>query len=345
MAHPRPANKSREALYGYLIGRPHDAGALPDIVREFEAYKAGAAVATPDVPFQMLTGLPLGVRQWAEIARNASWQTVRMNLNTFARHGVFGEWGLTERIAAQLADPAEIARARVFPYQLMAAYRSVDPGVPAVVREALAGAMEIAVANVPALGGKVYVCPDVSGSMSSPITGVRKGATTAVRCIDVAALISAAVLRRNPGAEVLPFDTGVADLALRAGDGILANAEKLASVGGGGTACSVPLAELNRRGATGSLVVFVSDNESWADPARGRGTAMMTEWEAFRRRNPAAKLVCIDLQPNATTQAAERADVLNVGGFSDAVFDVLAEFAAGRLNGDHWVGVVEAVEI
>ena len=73
-----------------------------------------------------------------------------------------------------------------------------DSTVNAVVR-----AMEIATANVPAIEGRVYVCPDVSGSMSSPVTGYRKGATTAVRCIDIAALVATAVLRKNPRAEVL----------------------------------------------------------------------------------------------------------------------------------------------
>ena len=35
----------------------------------------------------------------------------------------------------------------------------------------------------------------------------------------------------------------------------------------------------------------------------------------------------------------------NVGGFSDAVFDVLAAFAQGGLRADHWVGVIEEVSI
>lgn len=54
---------------------------------------------------------------------------------------------------------------------------------------------------------------------------------------------------------------------------------------------------------------------------------------------------CIDIQPNTTTQAQEQADVLNVGGFSNQVFDVIAEFAAGRLAADHWVGVIESVTL
>ena len=81
------------------------------------------------------------------------------------------------------------------------------------------------------------------------------------------------------------------------------------------------------------------------DAGAGRGTATLHEWERFKQRNPRARLVCIDVQPNQTTQAAEREDVLNVGGFSDQVFDLVAEFAAGRLDPAHWVGRIESVEL
>jgi len=213
------------------------------------------------------------------------------------------------------------------------------------VKLALEEAMEIATANVPRLDGKVYVCPDVSGSMQSPVTGHRRGSTTAVRCVDVAALMAASVLRRNPDAEVLPFETDVVSLRLNGSERIMKNAEKLASVGGGGTNCSAPLRLLNQRNALGDLVIFVSDNESWVDAGRGRGTATMAEWNQFKQRNPNARLVCIDIQPYGTTQAQERGDIMNIGGFSDQVFDVVAEFAAGRLTPDHWIGVINAVKL
>jgi 60 kDa SS-A/Ro ribonucleoprotein len=125
----------------------------------------------------------------------------------------------------------------------------------------------------------------------------------------------------------------------------MTNAARLAAVGGGGTSCSAPLALLNREKAQADLVVLVSDNESWADPARGRGTATMQEWAAFKERNPKARMVCIDIQPYATTQAQERDDVLNIGGFSDEVFKLLAVYAAGGLGADHWVGVIEETSI
>jgi 60 kDa SS-A/Ro ribonucleoprotein len=350
MVHPRPSSKAREALYGYLVGREHDARQLPLAVQQFEAFKAGETLDVPDVPFQMLTALPLSADDWAEIARRAPWQTTRMNLNTFARHKVFEREGMAELVAARLCDPALVRKARVFPYQLMVAYASAGSGVPQAVREALQDAMEAATLNVPKVEGKVYVFPDISGSMHSPLTGRRKGATTAVRCIDVAGLVAATVLRKNPEAEVIPFESKAVEVRLNPRDSVMTNAEKLARLPAGGTNCSAPLRLLNKRGARGDLVVYVSDQESWVDaPQYGRfgggRTQTMFEWSRFRMRNPGARMVCIDLQPYGTTQAAEREDILNVGGFSDRVFDLIADFAAGRLDADHWVGVIEAVPL
>ncbi len=345
MVHPKPSTRTREALYGYLMGREVAQEALPVLVQKFEAFKAGDRLEVPDVPFQMLTAVDLSRREWCEIARRASWQMTRMNLNTFGRHGVFEEAQMTGLVAARLRDASEIARARAFPYQLLAAFRSADTTVPGAVQNALEDAMELAIANVPQIDGQVYVCPDVSGSMRSPITGHRKGSTTAIRCVDAAALITAAILRRNQDAQVLPFEQAVVPLRLSPRDSVMTNAERLASVGGGGTCVSAPLAQLNARKAKGDLIVIVSDNQSWVDAAGARGTATLREWGTFRARNPRARLVLIDVQPYATTQATEREDILNVAGFSDHVFEVVAEFAAGRLHSDHWVGLIESVAL
>ena len=349
MVHPKPAEAWRAAWFAWLIGKPFEEAALPPATQAFERFKRalaeGQAVEVPDVPFQMLTALELQAAHWAQIARAGSWQMVRQNLNTFARHGVFEQSGMTEVIAAKLRDPVAVAKARVFPYQLMAAFKACGEDVPAAVREALQDAMEAALVNVPALEGQVVVCPDVSGSMGSPVTGYRAGATSSVRCIDVAALVAAAVLRKNPGARVLPFERDVVKLALNPRDSVMTNAQALAAVGGGGTNCSAPLALLNKERAKVDLVVLVSDNESWVDARRGGSTQTMLEWEKLKQRCPQARLVCIDIQPNRTTQAVERADILNVGGFSDAVFTMLAQFAQGAADADHWVGEIEKVSL
>ena len=93
------------------------------------------------------------------------------------------------------------------------------------------------------------------------------------------------------------------------------------------------------------LVIYVSDNQSWVDARSAGSTETMRQWGAFKERNPKAKLVCIDVQPFANTQAKEREDVLNVGGFSDEVFEVVNAFADGTLHGGHWVERIEKIEV
>ena len=346
MVHPKPETPARAAFYAWLIGKPADTAALPQVVQDWLAFRAGTRVELPDVPFQMLTDLPLSADQWGQIARTGSWQMLRQNLNTFDRHGAFALPGVVEHVANVLRDPAKVNAARVLPYQLMATLRALQAGVNPLLRDALHDAMELAVSNVPVLQGSVAVCPDVSGSMSSPVTGMRKGATSAVRCIDVAGLVSAAVLRANRSALVLPFEVSVRPCVLELRDTVLTNAAKLAALGGGGTNCSAPLAWLNAAKQAPDLVIFVSDNQSWVDAAHGaQATAMMAEWAKLKARNPRAKLVCINIQPYGTTQAQGRADVLNIGGFSDAVFEQIASFAAGEMDADHWVGQIKATEL
>jgi 60 kDa SS-A/Ro ribonucleoprotein len=352
MVHPKPTTPEREAIYGYLIGRTHDVSKLPALVTAFESYKRERKGAPPDVPFAMLTALDLGPAEWTEIARNATWTQTRMNLNTFARHGVFEDESIVELVAKRLEDAEAIKRAKVLPYQLLMSCLATEgtDGVPVKITNALQSALEISLTNVPSIQGRVVVCPDVSGSMASSATGNRKGATSKVRCIDVAALVAAAMLRKNPDAEVLPFEADVVKkLRLNPRDSVLTNARALASIGGGGTNCSAPLADLIARKVEADLVVYVSDNQSWVETVGGRsaahGTATMQLWASFKARNPRAKLVMIDIQPYATAQVVDRDDVLLVGGFSDQVFELLELFSRGSLNAAHWVGVIEAVEL
>ena len=343
MVHPKPREAWRAAWFAWLIGKPYDLEALPPITRAFEDYKQSREGELPNVPFQMLTALDLNSGDWAQIACNGSWQQVRQNLNTFLRHEVFAKSKNIKMVAEKLRDETAIARARVLPYQLLTAYQATSNQMPFEICEALQDAMETAVQNVPVIQGKVVVCPDVSGSMHSSVTGYRGSATSKTRCIDIAALVSAAMLRTNPQARVIPFEQITVNVKLNPRDSIMTNAEKLANIGGGGTACSAPLAMLNREKADVDLVVIVSDNESWADDSQqwGGKTSLMKEWDILKRRCPEAKLVCLDIQPYTKAQARNRHDILNIGGFSDQVFSLIGSFAERGMGTDFWVEEIE----
>jgi len=347
LAHPHPKTKQHEALFSYLIGKKKNARNLPKLVKQYEKFKEDPKNAeVPNVPFQFLASLDIPDSVWKSIAQNAGWHMARMNLNTFQRHGVFAnDEKMVNYIANLLRDQDQIRRSKVFPYQLMTAYMFANAEVPSKIKNALQDAMEIATENVPSFGDNVFVFPDVSGSMGSPVTGHRPGATSVIRCIDVAALVASTILRTSENAEVIPFENDCVDIDLNPRDSVMTNAKRLASVGGGGTNCSAPLQYILKMDKKVDLVVYISDNESWVDSSgwRHNATRVSEVWSKIKRNNPKAKMVCIDITPNHTVQAKNDASVLNIGGFSDQIFEVIDAFVHG--DSREWVKVIENTEI
>ena len=351
--------------------------------RNSESEEAQALIAggLDNVRWDLLSDAAKGPKVWAALARKMGPQALRMNLNTLLRHGVFNQpqgasprlseedsqepdasafrlmepqsESMVDYVADRIADESEIRRSKQFPYQYFAAYLNADDNVPQKIKTALHKAAEIACGNVPELPGPVVIGLDTSGSMSSAVTGNRgRGATSKMRCIDVAALFAAAILRRNPDSVVIPFDTRAYDAKIDPNDSILSMAERLAKYGGGGTDCSLPLVAANQKHAKRKFagIVLVSDNESWVGTGRHGSTAVMTAWEAFvanqqklAGKEASPKLINIDLQPYQTVQACERADIMNIGGFSDAVFNVISAFLAD--NNQRFVAEVETIEL
>lgn len=342
MSHPRPVDAERKALYAYLIGKEHSFELLPELVQAYEQFRGDQTTEVPSVPNELLEGLNLTPEQRKTIARHQGWHWLRMNINTMGRYKLWEDKDFTSWYAGKLREAEIIKRSRVFPYQLLMSY-IMTTDAPHEIREAIQDAMEIAVNNVPFIQGQMYVCPDVSGSMSTtPVTGFGNKPSK-VMCVQVAALFSSAVIRANPSARVLPFDTEPHKIDINPRDSVMTNTQKL-TINGGGTTVSVPVSYLNMVGLPADLVIIVSDNQSWADSSHS-GTRLMREWEDFKRKNPKAKMICIDAQPYGTVQAPDRDDILHVGGFSDEVFNVINSFAMGDMNSDHWVGIIDAVEV
>lgn len=373
LARPTPVDNSRRALFGWLTDKVQSKWApagevdLPEQVQLLVLFRtaetAEQQIALLDrlhARWDLLADTAKGPKVWAAIARTMGPQALRMNLNTLQRHGVFEDAEMVRTVADRLADESEIRRSRQFPYQFFTAYLNASDNVPQAIKTALHRAAEIACGNVPELPGPVVIGLDVSGSMSCAITGNRgRGGTSKMRCVDVAALAAAAILRRNPESIVVPFDTQAFDAKVDPSDSILSLAERLAKYGGGGTDCSLPIRKANIAHAKRKFagVVLVSDNESWVYQGRpyfygaNGTTGVVAEWRQFVQNQirlqdgdiSGPKLICIDLQPNVTTQAPERSDILNVGGFSDAVFDVISAFLSS--DAGRFVAEIEKVTL
>lgn len=370
MGRPKPESEVKATLYAYLKGAVYDDqsgtykvfnkdgsvlyqhrwDSLPEIVKHYELFKLTHEGEIPNVDFRMLDSFLTKEEMkkiWHNQAMNGPYQMVRMNINNMIKYGVFEDSKAADRVAKLISSKEEIIRAKLFPYQLMTSYM-MTTDAPLKIREAMQDAMEVSIENVPEIDGNVYICVDVSYSMSSPITGASMSSSV-VRCVDVAGLFASSILRRNKQARLLPFAADVKNVTLNPRDTVMTNAKILSDLLGGGTNCSRPLAKLNEEGVIGNTVIFVSDNESWMDTqatwnSGNQKTETQKQWDLFKVRNPKAKLICIDLTPRDNAQVKERKDILQVGGFSDNCWSVISSFLTDNSK-DHWVSIIESVEV
>lgn len=345
LSHPRPADVTQAAMLGWVLGRAEvDEAHLPQEVRELVEYRrarslnAGASrsvmgdLPLPKVPFMLLTSLDLDVHGWAQVARRATWQQLRMNLNTFARHGVFDAYpDVLVDACNRLADAQAIEKSMVTPHQLLAAVLHLEAGKhEAALKSALFKAIELACGNVPTWEGKdVAVFLDVSGSMTQPVTGGQgdKNASK-ITCAQAGALFAAVVKRRNPNATIISFDGSARKLDINGYQSLEAIYNSIRFTAGS-TNCAAPVEYLQRHRIHADYCVMMSDNEShkaWVN-YRNRGTTgLSAAWGEYQRIAPKSKLVCIDFAPNTSVQVPDMHDVLNVGGFTDDVFRVADRF-------------------
>ena len=390
MVHPKPKDSERKALFGYIVGRPsvetdetqqvnYDWNSLPQEVRDYERFKSymiakegrtlhdlllnkPQPVSVPDLPFQMLDSLGLDRDEWRQIAltRDRFLFTLK-NLNTFQRHGVFENEQAIEVVAKRLANKENIEKAMVFPYQVLAAYRAIQPvsmhgfGAipdPVTMDQRIVGslhdALEHSLRNVPEFEGKVAICVDISGSMHSPVSGSRGRATSVVRCLDVAALFGAAVFRKNKSARIYPFSNGVIPMNIEPRDTVTTISDKLCSYNGGATDWDAPLRMMHATKYYPDLCIYFSDMQGWVSDSVPVGyyrdehaSSAQKYWQMLSQKNKNARLIMVNLAAYTSVQVKEDERAMLVGGFTDEVFKVANQFHKGELDSARWVGRIE----
>lgn len=311
---------------------------------------------------RLFAGQPLDAQQWAKMARNAKWHATIKNLATYARHGAFRvDPELKDIICRRLVQDVTNPYVMAMPYEVLAAYTAVvdNADVPWEIRsDALQDAIEASAHNAPVFPGSLAVFVDVSGSMNAPVTGYRRSSSSKVTCAQAGAVMAACLKHRNPQAHVLGFHYVVENPVLNHRDSVMSNAEKIYKLPSGGTNCASTIEYLIANDIDVDTVILFSDNESWftgrlgmeaADRYHMRrkttGTTTMHAWETYRARHNTrnSKLILCDLTPSDDSQCVDRPDICHVGGFSDAIFRLMAKFAQGETSGEHWISEISRV--
>ena len=230
--------------------------------------------------------------------------------------------------------------------RLVRAYKGIpEPVAPEpepvdLLLEALDRAADLALANVPKLEGRTLVVVDGSGSM-----------TWNGGPMKIASLFAAVILRTNPEADLMMFDTDARYLSINPEDSVLAVQRQIEDrAKGGGTNFN---AVFDRATKVYDRVVILSDMQGWMAGGYNRGAhgGFRGLPEAHRRRpegillRPArlrnVDVFSFDLQGYGTLMFPER-NVYALAGFSEKVFDVMALLERDR---EALVHEIEAVTL
>jgi len=365
MVHPRPVDTNNltknemQAAFAWIIGKEYNPEHLPKAFQEYEAFKAGERAEVPRCNFRLIDGLETTTEDhWRQLGYGMNWTTLKMNLNTLARHGALKDSALIQHTIKLLSDKDKVAASRCFPYSIMTGFNYLSEDVPASLRGALQDALELSVDNVPEMPGRVLVSIDISGSMCS-LVGDGMGKT---QCIDAAGLFGAAILKKNPDAKVTAFSEQLFHRRLNPRDSIATITRQIKGSGFHGATrwdAAIDWA-LNEREKF-DAIIWVSDMEANLDSVRyssrsfygyewggGSSTNAQQLIAEYRKKvNKNVKIITINMTANgghAQVDGEFDHNVLQVAGFSDHVFDVIASFMKAKESG-HWVKMISAINI
>ncbi|MGW3590288.1 TROVE domain-containing protein [Streptomyces fungicidicus] len=333
-ASPDPEKPWQGELFQYALDRRHhpDTAVPPASNRVLVAHRElmalpaeerRAVVTAPDgagrlaaagITWEALAGWlqgPMDRAAWEAVIPSMGTMALLRNLRNFDEAGVSDE--VAAGVAARIADPAEVARSRQFPFRYLAAYRhapSLRWSYP------LERALGHSLANVPALPGRTLVLVDRSGSMFYSRMSDRSELTRA----DAAAVFGTALALRAAKADLVEFGTASKSVRFRRGESVLSILGRFGDLGGTDTTEAV------RRHYRGHDRVLIVTDEQYAPSRHGDPTEQVPADVPVYTWNLAGHRA--GHGPSGTAHRH------TFGGLSDAAFLMVPLLEAGR--DAHW---------
>jgi 60 kDa SS-A/Ro ribonucleoprotein len=353
MIRPAPRTPEQAAMFAWAIGADYDPEQLPDVIKGVRNFNLGLTTELPIAPFEMLAASPkMTPAHWVTLTRRLTWTQLVSNLNTLERHGVLSNPTTVGYIVTILVNKDLIVKARPMPYRLLTTYNETKGVVPTSISVAIQQALEIVLWNVPKLPSDATIFCDVSGSMRNPVTKQNETVQSKIRNVDIAALFTLALVRKNFDVKSFAFDHHLYEIykGLNPVDSLVSITNNLAAINGGGTDTRLPFIYLLQQQIKTNLIIIVSDNESWSNRNSYNRREFFEQgvyplWKQYLAFNPDARLVCLDISPNNTSPIKSSESSFNIGGFSDNVFDLISDIANGGGTTDYMVEQVAKVEL
>lgn len=220
------------------------------------------------------------------------------------------------KVYDRLCDPIVVRKSRQLPFRFLSAYKSITGIGSSMAFDALETAVRSSCENIPKLKGLTVIAIDVSGSMTTSVSG-----KSDVSCVQIGAMLGLIANRICEDSIVYTFSDGLKKIPVGRNTSILENAIRLRTEGG--TNMTLPFMEIMRNKIKPDRVIVLSDNEC------NRGTSWYTRKTVGQLAQEARAYVgkdfwvhAIDLAGYGTQQfTGQKTNILS--GWSEKMLDLI----------------------
>ena len=344
LAHPVAESDERRRLFDWICGREAAPGG-PALVEGYRRAQTAPAdrvaelVRSHRLSWEMLPDEALNRADvWEALLDNGLPQTALLRqLPRLTRLGLLAPGApRTASVVAQLTDAARLRKARVHPVNVLVAQRTYASGrsargagewtPSAPVVDALDTAFYRAFAAVEPTGQRYLLALDVSGSMTTQVSGLPVSAR------EVSAALALVTAATESSCDIVGFtsasgswsESALRPLAISPRQRLDDVLRTVSGLPFGGTDCALPMLYALERKLEVDVFLVYTDNETWAGETHPHQAL-----RRYRERiNPRAKLVVAGLTATAFSIAdPDDAGMLDIAGFDAALPSVLADFA------------------
>lgn len=330
LTHPKPRNAAQSALFKWLLDKRHhndavaDPAVLPKLAKAAEqaaipeadrrkalAANGAAALAEAGTSWERLSGwLPGGMdaQAWEAVIPSMGVMALIRNLRNFDEQGISDS--AIDTVISRITDPDEVRKARLFPYQVWAAYTNAPSDN---WKRALGTTLDLTTLNIPVLD-RTLVTIDMSGSMQSPVSG-----RSQMSRVEVAAVMAAVTAARAKSADVVIFGQTNRAVKIRKGASVLGIVDalvKMLGAVGHSTYGHTAIADHYNPKRHDRVVMFTDDQQHDA------GHVDLTHVPA---------IYTVDLAGyRPRSMPAGGRGRYSLAGFSDATFSIMKTLEEGR---------------
>lgn len=334
LAHPKTTNERINSLFKYAVDKIDGLSVDNHLIQTFtmaqtakESKDLVPLIESGKLTWEMIPTELLNDTDVLTMLLNFMPMTALIrNLNRYSYNGLTeGNSEVTQKIAKRLTNEEEVKKAGIHPVNVINAMKTYEKGQGdkgsktwrpnQKVLDAMAELYELSVKHTEASNKAMLVGCDVSGSMSTPVSGM------SMSCSTLAQVLAATLLKVEPNVQVINFDTNTSDFKFGKRSSL---SEILRySPNGGGTDCALPIQYALKHKLKLDAIVILTDNETWA----GRQHAIQALRDYRKAINPNVKVIEIAMAANPSTQfPADDKNVLRVVGFDNSVLDLISKF-------------------